>query len=195
LLGRLDWSSKEAEQPEEAKKKGDRLAPRSVVFTGAPTGPGAVAAYRWARHCDTPDCTQRASLNSIVERGGATRDCRSGLKGCAAPFVTDPPALFQTLLATELRDETLLETEDVQELRKGQRIAYLGRRHVSQVDAVAFKPTGVADFGTLRFSFVPGDSWITLNPTHGAGSLRIRYRAADKADIVVADSNRGLLFL
>ncbi|HMJ53877.1 MAG TPA: VCBS repeat-containing protein [Polyangiaceae bacterium] len=192
--GTIDWSSKEAELQEEAKRKPDRLATRSIVFVGSSPGPGIVAAYRWARHCVTADCSQRASLNAIVDNGGATRDCRPGLKACAPLFTTDPDALFQAMIATELRDDRLQQVDDTQALRKGQRIAYLGRRHASEIDAVTFKPAGAADFAAIRFTFVPGDSWITVNPSHGAGTLRMQYRAADKPDIVLADSNRGLQF-
>ncbi|HMI87474.1 MAG TPA: FG-GAP-like repeat-containing protein [Polyangiaceae bacterium] len=192
--GKIDASSKDIELPEEAKRKPDRLAPRSVVFTSASPAPGVVAAYRWARHCITADCSQPASLNAIVDQGGARRDCRLGFPACTAPFTTFPDALFQAMIATGLRDDTLQQVEDAQDLRKNQRIAYLGHRHVSEVEAVTFKATGAADYLGIRFTYVPGDSFITVNPAHAAGSLRIKYRATDKPDIVLADSNHGLQF-
>jgi len=88
----------------------------------------------------------------------------------------------------------LQSTEDTQELLKGQRIAYFERRHVAEVESVSFKAAGAADFTTIRHTYVPGDSWITIDPAHPAGSLRMKYRATDKPDIVLADSTRGLEF-
>jgi hypothetical protein len=73
-------------------------------------------------------------------------------------------------------------------------MVYLEHRHVSEVEAVTFKATGAAEYAAIRFTYVPGDSWITVNPSHAAGSLRIKYRATDKPDIVLADSNHGLQF-
>jgi hypothetical protein len=192
--GKIDWSSKESELPEEAKSKPDRLAPRSVVFVSSPEGPGPVASYRWARHCITADCSQPPSLQAIVDQGGATRDCRQGLRACAAAFTTSREALFQAMMATALRDDTLQRAEDVQDVRKGQRIVYLGRRHVAEVETVTFKPSSGSEAAAIRFTYLPGDSWITLDPAHPAGSVRITYRATDKPDIVLADSNRGLQF-
>jgi hypothetical protein len=191
--GKPIGSSAEAERTvEAARPDGALLAPEAALFVDGAADRAFAASYQWVKYCDPSSCTSDG--DSPLQFAGGAIGAYGGASASAPAFTSYPVAMHMlglALLPTASTANAQPTIDDEQHLDKRQHVVYLRSRNVVAIDRVW--DTSDAERHPLRFSWYPGDAWITLLETTVPPSIHLAYRAIGERAIAAADSSFGLI--